>query len=101
MSTVFLHNLGHERSLWCFERMAGIGTKRSSDSQAGTPDTPAAAGTSGRWRGPAARGYCAGIVTSGSLSGLPVSAIVKKNITAVSARFAAKSLPSIQNQRPW
>lgn len=42
--------------------------------------------------------YCAGMVISGSLSLVPVSASVKKNITAVSARFVLRSLSSIQNQ---
>lgn len=45
-----------------------------------------------------AESYCAGIVTSGSRSALPVSASVKKNITAVSARLACQSLSSTQNQ---
>jgi hypothetical protein len=34
-------------------------------------------------------GYCAGIVINGSFSLLPASASVKKNMTAVSARFVA------------
>ena len=42
--------------------------------------------------------YCAGMVISGRRSGLPVSASVKKNITAVSARFVRQSPSSIQNQ---
>jgi len=46
------------------------------------------------------RNYCAGIVISGSLSGLPVSASVKKNKTAVSARLVSQSLWSTQNQFP-
>lgn len=47
--------------------------------------------------------HCAGIVTSGSLSLPPVSASVKKKITAVNARFAAQSEASTQNQwsRYW
>ena len=45
-------------------------------------------------------GYCAGIVTSGNVSTLPVSASVKKNITAVSARLVCQSLSSIQNHCP-
>src|SRR6185436_3714640 len=43
-------------------------------------------------------GYCAGIVINGSFSGEPVSARVKKNMTAVSARFVCQSPSSIQNQ---
>lgn len=42
--------------------------------------------------------YCAGIVTSGTLSLAPVSTSVKKNMTAVSARFVRKSPSSTQNQ---
>ena len=38
------------------------------------------------------------MVISGSFSGLPVSASVKKNITAVRARLVRKSPSSIQNQ---
>jgi len=43
-------------------------------------------------------GGVAGMVMSGSFSGAPVSAKVKKNITAVSARLVCQSLSSIQNQ---
>ena len=46
------------------------------------------------------RGYCAGMVISGSFSLPPVSASVKKNITAVSARFVSQSRSPIQNQCP-
>jgi len=42
--------------------------------------------------------YCAGIVTKGSSRPPPVSASVKKNMTAVSARFVCQSLSSTQNQ---
>ena len=44
------------------------------------------------------RDYCAGMVIKGSLSGLPVSASVKKNMTAVSARFVRQARSSTQNQ---
>ena len=47
-----------------------------------------------------ANDYWAGIVTNGSLSGAPVSASVKKNMTAVSARFVCQSLLLTQNQWP-
>lgn len=46
------------------------------------------------------RRHCAGIVISGSLPGLPVSASVKKNMTAASARLVSPSLCSTQNQFP-
>ena len=42
--------------------------------------------------------YWAGMVTKGSFSVAPVSASVKKNITAVSARFVCQSPSSTQNQ---
>ncbi len=42
--------------------------------------------------------YCAGMVIKGSLSLPPVSASVKKNITAVRARFVCASPLLIQNQ---
>ena len=42
--------------------------------------------------------YCAGMVINGSFSLPPVSASVKKNMTAVSARFVCQSPSSIQNQ---
>ena len=42
--------------------------------------------------------YCAGMVIKGNFSELPVSARVKKNMTAVRARFVCQSLFSIQNQ---
>lgn len=42
--------------------------------------------------------YCAGIVISGSFSGLPLSASVKMNMTTVSARLVCRSLFSTQNQ---
>ena len=42
-------------------------------------------------------GYCAGMVIRGSCSLLPVSAIVNKNMTAVSARFVRQSRSSTQN----
>ena len=45
-----------------------------------------------------AAGYCAGIVMSGSRPFSPVSASVKKNITAVSALFASRFPFSIQYQ---
>jgi hypothetical protein len=44
--------------------------------------------------------YCAGMVIKGNFSLPPVSASVKKNMTAVSARFVLKSPSSIQNQCP-
>ena len=43
-------------------------------------------------------GYCAGIATSGRFSFSPLSASVKNNITAVSARFVARSPSSTQYQ---
>ena len=45
-----------------------------------------------------ALGGCAGMVISGNLSGLPVSASVKKNMTTVSARLVCQSPLSTQNQ---
>ena len=45
-------------------------------------------------------GHCAGIVTNGNFPGSPVSARVKKNMTAVRARFVWQSLSLIQNQCP-
>ena len=42
--------------------------------------------------------YCAGMVINGSCSVPPVPESVKKNMTAVIARFVKKSLSSIQNQ---
>ena len=44
--------------------------------------------------------YWAGMVTSGSFSFPPVSASVKKNMTAVSARFVCQSPSSTQYQCP-
>jgi len=38
------------------------------------------------------------MVIKGSFSGLPVSAKVEKNMTAVSARFVRQSRSSTQNQ---
>ena len=42
--------------------------------------------------------YCAGMVINGSCSVPPVPESVKKNMTAVIARFVRKSPSSIQNQ---
>ena len=42
--------------------------------------------------------YCAGMVMRGRLSFCPVSASVKKNMTAVSARLVRQSRSSTQNQ---
>ena len=56
---------------------------------------PAGAASTALGAGP---NHWAGIVISGSFSAPPVSASVKKNITAVRARFVAQSLSSTQNQ---
>ena len=56
-------------------------------------------GSSGRLgEGFASRAYCAGMVIRGRFSCWPVSASVKKNMTAVIARFVRQSRSSTQNQ---
>ena len=52
----------------------------------------------GRVSGLPAPIYCAGMVIRGSFSLLPVSASVKKNMIAVSARLVCRSPLSTQNQ---